>query len=259
MRHFSLLESLLRFLMAWLIFAPTCTLVLLVTPFLLPWRRPRTKIALWAMGAIGPWMIRALGVPTTHPDRAVFAQHAPALFVLNHTSSLDTFYLSMLLPPGTTAVSKKETLFIPFFGLAFWLCGNLLLDRKSPERAHRSVARLNEVIRAHNLGLMFSPEGTRSPDGRLRPFKKGFVHIAVATGLPIVPLVIEGAHIAWPRASLRLCDHPVTIRLLDPIDTTGWSLDTIDQHVAQVRQAYLDTLPPDQLPAPLPGGSGTAD
>lgn len=248
MRRFSRLESLVRFGLAWAVFVPSCLLVLLIAPFLLPWRRTRTKLPLWAMGAIGPAIVAALGLRMTSPRRPAFAEHAPALFVLNHTSGLDTLILSMMLPPGTVAVSKKETLYIPLFGLAFWLCGNLLLDRKSPARAHRSMARLNAVIAQHRLGLMYSPEGTRSVDGRLQPFKKGFVHIAVATRLPIVPLVIEGAHIAWPKGSLRLSTHPVTVRQLDPIDTSTWSLDTINDHVAQVRQVYLDTLAPDQLP-----------
>jgi 1-acyl-sn-glycerol-3-phosphate acyltransferase len=94
------------------------------------------------------------------------------------------------------------------------------------------------------------PEGTRSKDGRLLPLKKGFVHLAIQTGLPIAPVVTTGAHRAMEKSSLRVRKVPIHIKFLPTIDTSNWGLETVDKHVEQLRQAFIDALPADQRPLP---------
>ena len=99
------------------------------------------------------------------------------------------------------------------------------------------------------------PEGTRSSDGRLRALKKGIVHLAIHTRLPIVPVVTTGAHRAWGKGSLRLRKAPIKVAFLDRIPTDDWSEDRIEEHLETIRQALLSALPADQQPVPPPASS----
>ncbi len=209
---YGLAERIARLALAWAIFGPTAIVVLAAAVVLLPWRGARVRFSYRAMNLIGPALFWALGIPLDVPRPKDLEPLAPALFVINHTSSLDTLLMISFLPPGTCGVAKREAMWIPLFGQAYWLSGHLLLDRGDRERAKASLARLAAVMKRHRLGAIMSPEGTRSPDGRLKAFKKGFVHMALATRLPVVPLIIEGAHKAWPARTLQLAPHPVRIR-----------------------------------------------
>ncbi len=72
--------------------------------------------------------------------------------------------------------------------------------------------------------------------------------MALQTGLPIVPMVTVGAHKAWLKGSLLLRKVPIDITFLPPIDTSSWSEETIDEHLAELRQAFMDALPADMQP-----------
>jgi 1-acyl-sn-glycerol-3-phosphate acyltransferase len=97
------------------------------------------------------------------------------------------------------------------------------------------------------------PEGTRSKDGRLLAFKKGFVHLAVATGFPVVPVVVHGAHKAWRNGSLlEFVPMPMDIEILPPIDTTSWTEETAADHALAVHDLFVAHLREDQRPAPAP-------
>ena len=96
------------------------------------------------------------------------------------------------------------------------------------------------------------PEGTRSKDGRLLRFKTGFVHLAIATGLPVVPVVLHGAHRLWPLGFPLFAPGPLEVDVLEPIDTTGWSEDRSSEHAESVRQVLDLALGPDQRSLPTP-------
>lgn len=108
-----------------------------------------------------------------------------------------------------------------------------------------------QVARAvvkNNLSLILFPEGTRSKNGRLLPFKKGFVHAALQTGLPVVPIVVTGTHLAWRNNSVRVRPVPLTVKVLPPIGTGGWEEARVDEHVEAVRSMYVCNLPDSQKP-----------
>lgn len=179
-------------------------------------------------------------------------EHArgPAIFVSNHTSLLDIFLGIWLSPPGTCGVGKKEVVYYPLFGQFYLLSGNLRIDRGRRERAVASLRALATFVRAHGLSVFIWPEGTRSPSGRLSPFKKGAFHVALATGLPVVPMVVAGAHRAWENRSLRLRPTRVDVTFLPPIDTHAWREETLAAHIHEVEACFAAHLPEDQGPAP---------
>jgi 1-acyl-sn-glycerol-3-phosphate acyltransferase len=105
-----------------------------------------------------------------------------------------------------------------------------------------SMNKLSKFVNDKKLSIWIWPEGTRSMDGKLIPFKKGFVHLALATGLPIVPVVIHGAHKRWPAKTMQFYPGEVRVEVLEPISTDSWSKDTIDDHISEVRKVMASAL-----------------
>jgi 1-acyl-sn-glycerol-3-phosphate acyltransferase len=138
----------------------------------------------------------------------------------------------------------------PFFGQFFWLAGHLTIDRNNRGSAIEALKGLATLVAKHGLSIFVWPEGTRSRDGRLRSFKKGAFHVALATKLPVVPMVITGAHHAWESRSLRLRRRTVYVTFLPPIDTTSWEKDHLDEHIHTVERVFADALPEEQKPLP---------
>jgi lysophosphatidate acyltransferase len=139
-------------------------------------------------------------------------------------------------------LAKKEIRYVPGVGQLYLLSGHPLIDRSNRERA---IATMNEVAAfmvKNQLSLWVWPEGTRSRDGLLQPFKKGFVHAALSTQLPIVPVVVHNAAKVWPRGPIKFQPGPVDIEVLDAVSTAGWSVDNVDQHVSEIREIFLDRL-----------------
>lgn len=179
-------------------------------------------------------------------------RHFPAIYVSNHTSILDIFLGIWVAPIGTVGVAKKQVVWYPFFGLLYLLAGHLRVDRGNHAQAVGAMADMAALMKRHNLGVWLWPEGTRARDGRLKVFKKGFAHMAIATRLPIVPVVVAGAQRAWQHGSWKI--HPTTldIQVLEPIQTADWTMENIDEKIAMVRGRIEAALPPEQRGAALP-------
>jgi 1-acyl-sn-glycerol-3-phosphate acyltransferase len=176
----------------------------------------------------------------------------PAIYISNHTSMLDIFVGIWLAPVGTVGVAKKQVIYYPFFGQLYFISGHILLDRANHKNAVEALADTARIIRDYGIGVWLWPEGTRSRDGRLLPFKKGFAHLALATRLPIVPVVVTNGHKAMPKNTLAVVPTQLGIRALPPIPTDTWTLENLDAHVAEVYAAFDAALPDDQKALPLP-------
>ena len=215
---------------------------------LLPFRRTRIKLTNHAGTLIGRSILWLAGCPLQVTGREHARPERPAIYVGNHTSILDAFTSVWLAPTGTVGIAKREIIYYPFFGQAWLLSGHLLLDRRNRAGSVGALGKLAAYVRRHGLGVLLWPEGTRAADGRLGAFKKGFAHLALQTGLPVVPMVTSGAHGAWEKGSMRFRQVPITIRFLPAIDTSAWARETLDEHIAAVRQAFIEALPADQRP-----------
>ncbi len=172
----------------------------------------------------------------------------PAIYVVNHASLGDFFIAASLIPYGTVGVVKKQVVAYPFVGQVYLLSGHLRIDRGQHAEAVQSMKDLASLVRRAGLSIYLSPEGTRSRDGRLKSFKKGWVHLAIQTGLPVVPIIVHDAHKAWRPDSLDLHGGRVRVEVLPAEDTSGWSPDDTDAAVEQIRAIYVSHLGPDQLP-----------
>jgi lysophosphatidate acyltransferase len=198
------------------------------------------RVCLWLAGAAVPDGI-AEQVRTTHP----------AIYISNHTSMLDIFIGIWLAPIGTVGVAKKQVVYYPFFGQLYAISGHILLDRSNTASAIESLKKTGDILKEYNIGVWIWPEGTRAKDGRLRPFKKGFGHMAIATRLPIVPVVVAGAHKAMQKNSLLIRPTTLGMRALPAIPTDDWTLENLDEKIAMVYAAFDAALPEDQKALPL--------
>jgi len=134
----------------------------------------------------------------------------PYVYMFNHTSLLDTFVVLAVIPEFTGAIGKKEQFDVPLWGWILRRWGAVPIDRAQLGQAIESLGKVEEAL-AGGTSLLISPEGTRSTDGRLAPFKKGPFHVAYNTQTPIVPLTLFGAYEAKRKGSWRL--RPGTIRV----------------------------------------------
>jgi 1-acyl-sn-glycerol-3-phosphate acyltransferase len=213
---------------------------------LLPWRILRVRLGNLAGSLVGRWVCLVVGLSYELSGPPV-KDLAPALFVQNHSGSLDLFLAMQICPWPCSGTLKREILRIPFIGLAYSLSGHLLIDRSDRERSIRSMDAIAELVRLHAISVWILPEGTRTRDGRLQPFKKGFGHIAMATGLPIVPVVVHDGHRFWSRG-LRVRPGCVRVEVLPPIPTADWTPESLPQHIAELEGAFAEALAEHQKP-----------
>ena len=166
----------------------------------------------WGM-AVMRLGVRAAGVRV----RVVGLENVPAepsILMSNHVSNLDPPVLLPVIPGRASAMLKKSLMRIPLLGTAMRMGGFVPVARgQSREEAIKSVAAASEALR-HGSHLVVFPEGTRSPDGRLLPFKKGAFFLALETGAPIVPVVIHGTARMLRRGSLRVQAGEAVVQFL---------------------------------------------
>lgn len=215
---------------------------------LLPWRIKRIHFTNFLGTVMGSGILKISGCTVRVHGQEHVHRSRPAIYAANHTSIFDAFTSIWLSPTGTVGVAKKQIIYYPFYGIAWVLAGHLLIDRGRTAAAKASLRKMGQFVKDKGLHLFILPEGTRAANGRLLPLKKGVIHMALQTGLPIVPMVTVGAHKAWLKGSLLLRKVPIDITFLPPIDTSSWSEETIDEHLEELRQAFVDALPPDMHP-----------
>jgi putative phosphoserine phosphatase/1-acylglycerol-3-phosphate O-acyltransferase len=147
-------------------------------------------------------------------------------------------------------VGKKELQSDPIMGTLGKVLDSVFIDRDDPAAAVESLHQVEERAR-QGLSIMIAPEGTRLDTTSVGPFKKGPFRIAMAAGIPIVPIVIRNAEIIAARNSTTMNPGTVDVAVFPPIPVSDWTVDMLPDRIAEVRQLYLDTLadwPVDQLP-----------
>jgi 1-acyl-sn-glycerol-3-phosphate acyltransferase len=217
---------------------------------LLPFRRARILVTNFFGTIIGRMVMAFAGCEVTVEGREHVRSDRPAIYACNHTSILDAFTTIWLTPYGTVGVAKKEVFYYPFYGQLWWLAGHLFLDRQRTDKAKAALLRTGDLVRKLRLHVCILPEGTRSTTGRLLPFKKGIVHLALQTKLPIVPMIATGLTNVWQKNSLLVRPAAVHVRFLPPISTEGWTADRIDEQLAELRSKFIEALPPEMRPEP---------
>jgi 1-acyl-sn-glycerol-3-phosphate acyltransferase len=158
----------------------------------------------------------------------------------NHVSNLDPPVLIPLLPGRTSVLVKKELFRVPLLGQAMRMAQLVAVDRSNREAAIRSVREAAEVLKS-GLHMTVFPEGTRSRDGRLLPFKKGPFYMAADSGVPIVPVTIMGTYAMWPKGRFAIRPGQATVVFHRPIDPRAFAEK--EPLIAVVRERIESALP----------------
>lgn len=168
--------------------------------------------------------------------------HRPAVFIFNHQSNVDLVIVARLLRRDITGVGKREIRDLPIVGRVMEAAGVVLIDRKDTAKAIEAMTPLVDAMRVEGKSVCLSPEGTRAVTPKLAAFKKGAFHLAMQANVPIVPIVIHNSSDVQPKGDLLYHPGTVQVEVLPPVDTSRWSLDSLDRHVSEVRAMYLEAL-----------------
>lgn len=141
------------------------------------------------------------------------------VFASNHSSQLDITALQWGVPNRLSMIFKKELARIPFFGWQLALGPYVIIDRKDPQAAMKSLADAKKVMDLKKISVLVFPEGTRSKTGEIQTFKRGAFYLAARSGYPIVPITINGTAKIMPKGTFKLKRGTIYLRFDKPIPT----------------------------------------
>ena len=156
--------------------------------------------------------------------------------VANHLSVLDIMVCFLAIPVPIRFLAKKELFRIPILAPAMRAIGIVEVDRTARSAIHEQVNRQARELVASGRSLIIYPEGTRSRDGELLPFKKGAFTMAVAGGIPVLPLTIAGTYRAWPPGQFLVRgERKITAVIDPPIETIGMTREDVTRLTEDTR------------------------
>lgn len=155
------------------------------------------------------------------------------VIVANHQSNYDLYVLGRVVPKRTVTIGKKSLKWVPFFGQLFWLAGNVLLDRGNAIQAKKAMLTTTDTLRHKDTSIWVFVEGTRNLGKGLLPFKKGAFQMAIAAGVPIIP-VCASTYVKHMQLN-RWDSGEIMIRSLPAIPTKGLTQEDLPQLIETCR------------------------
>ena len=186
-------------------------------------------------------MFRVHGVHVNLTGRENLWATRPAVFIFNHRNNFDSFITARIVEKDFTGVAKADMAKDPFVRTMGQMMDVAFIDREDPAKAVAALKPLEDLGRK-GLSIMVAPEGTRLDTREVGPFKKGAFRIAMAAGLPIVPIVYRNAEVIAGADANFINPGTVDVAVLPAIPTDDWTLEDLEERMAEVRQLYLDTL-----------------
>jgi 1-acyl-sn-glycerol-3-phosphate acyltransferase len=208
---------------------------------------PITRFWSWMILRVGGVSLRVNGLNHIDPKQ-------PYIFIANHQSNFDIPVLIQSLPSFQLRwIAKRELLWIPFFGWAMWAARHITVDRSRRSEGRGIIKKAQQRI-AGGLSLVVFPEGTRSTNGRLLPFKRGGLLLALKTQAPIVPVTINGSGKVLPKGDWRIRRGKIDVTVGEPILIENYQARTVHGLSARVQEIIAKNLWPtsesaDEVPA----------
>jgi putative phosphoserine phosphatase / 1-acylglycerol-3-phosphate O-acyltransferase len=168
-------------------------------------------------------------------------ERRPAVFLFNFRSSVDVFLVAALVRDDWTGAASKEMQSSRVFGQLGKLLDVAFIDRDHPEITGAGLKPLQTAARK-GMSVLISPEGTRPDTQLVGPFTRKAFLIAMATGLPIVPIVIRNSELVAGRYTPKLSPGTVDVAVLPPVSVESWTRRNLRERIDQVRSDYLETL-----------------
>jgi len=227
----------------WVFFATlVCGVVVIVLSFFVRSGNPMHKVArFW-----GRSILVVSGVKVSVKGLSNVDLTAPYIYMPNHQSNFDIPVLLGHLTVQFRWLAKMELFKIPIFGRAMRKAGYISIDRNNRQSAFESLKVAADKIKS-GISVLIFPEGTRSLDGRIRPFKKGGFVLAIDSGVPIVPVVITGTRAIMPKGRFRVYPGQVSMVIHKPIDTSVYTRKTKESLMENVRRVICDNFETDKM------------
>ena len=162
------------------------------------------------------------------------------VFASNHESALDILLVFAGLPYHIVFISKIELKRVPLFGLAMIAGGHFFVDRRNHKKSIESLNKAKDSMKKNPRSIILYPEGTRSIDGSIQPFKKGGLVMAMNLDVPVVPIAMCGTREAMNKNTLSLRKNPLELRIGKPIETFNIEFENRNELANEVRNAIIE-------------------
>lgn len=238
------------------IYIVPATLVSGLLAMLVSWIPPRGN----AVSFVARWWARGLlaagGVRVEVEMDPAVEPRTGYVVMANHQSYFDVAAMLAVLPGTYRFVAKRSLFLIPIFGWALWAGGFISVDRHDRSKAKGVWKAAGERL-ARGASVLFYPEGSRSPDGRIHAFQRGAFLVAIKNGAPILPVGIAGAHEVMPRGRFSVQPGTIRVRFGAPVDSRKYGVRGRGELVAHVRRTIgeLSGAPLSDEPAEAPEGA----
>jgi 1-acyl-sn-glycerol-3-phosphate acyltransferase len=198
------------------------------------WRHPSNGFICAQIFTHGVMFITGIKLKIHNKERL---SNQPCIYLGNHQNNADVFVHAYVYRPRTIAIGKKEIMWLPFFGALFYLCRNILLDRKNHDKAILGLGQAQDSLKNHNISIYMFPEGTRNKGAKeLLPFKKGAFRMALAAQVPLIPIVASPIDVIVDFKNKKIHRGTINLEVLEPIPTKGLTLDDMEGLIAKVHQ-----------------------
>ncbi len=192
---------------------------------------------------IGLWLV---GVKVEVVGLEHLEANQPYIFTPNHQSFIEVPLFVTFLGRNPGYLAKKEVFKYPIFGTGIRLMKVIPVDRSNSPAAVESARLATKYIR-EGKSYMVYPEGTRSPDGKMLPFKKGAFIMAIEAGVPVVPVTVSGATRVMPKGEFKVFPATVRVTVHEPIRTTGYAKENVAELMQRTREKIYSALSAEEI------------
>lgn len=231
----------------WLGFWATIATTFLGIPVMVAGLLSRTGNLAFSISKLWAYIMLAVSfVRTEIKNKNKILKETSYIIISNHQSHYDIIALVTTLGIQYRWIIKKEILKLPIFGYALYASRNIFIDRSNTTSAIESINNGFDRL-PKGVSVMVFAEGTRSPDGQIHEFKKGGFVMAVQRKIPILPVTVNGSRRIMRKGSFTLWPGKIQIVIGDPIDTSGYTTDTVQNLINKTRQTIIANFDPEYL------------
>ena len=169
---------------------------------------------------------------------------SPAILLVKHQSTYETFLMPAIMPHPLAYVFKKELLYVPFFGWSIGSLDMIHIDRSQRAKAFAKVVEQGKALLDRGVWVIMFPEGTRIPRGQRGAYKSGGTRLAIATGAPVIPVAVTSAK-CWPRKAFIKHPGVVEVSIGQPIPSVGRDADELMREVEHWIEGEMQRLDPE--------------
>ncbi|QIM54107.1 lysophospholipid acyltransferase family protein [Hydrogenophaga crocea] len=238
------LRSLLHMLFMVVTVIPWALAVIVVSPFISSTALYWMCVGWLRLAVHSGTLILGIRNRVTGMENLPVGSTAPAILLVKHQSTWETFAMPTLMPHPLAYVFKKELLYVPFFGWAMGRMDMIHIDRSKRTQAFNKVVEQGQRLLDQGTWVIMFPEGTRIPRGQQGQYKTGGTRLAVATGAPVIPVAVTSAK-CWPRKAFLKRPGVVDFSIGKPIPSQGRDADELMREVEAWIEAEMRRLDPE--------------